>query len=326
MVVVNGIDCHTVAHETGRDQLQYFSTEYASNRSRTIMGDLGEAVAPNRAIQELRLGRDEFTAMRPTAGKVVSAEPWEMRRVLADKNKRDFPRLLETLQSRAKAAQDQDLRDALGASAELLARLPDYSPPKPLGPGDLPYKDLAPPEAVSKLVFHFNLYRGVLGLVSKLLQADTCRSIYVSLLGGWDSHTDNHVNQAIYTSMFAVAFKDMLDGLSGATGEQGGTLLDETGIIIASELGRFPIINNRQGKDHFPVLTVVAMGPGIKPGTYGATDKLMAPLSVSLANGQPARKGNVTLDINDVAATLRTWAGLPLQPWSAGRPFEFMFA
>jgi uncharacterized protein (DUF1501 family) len=64
-------------------------------------------------------------------------------------------------------------------------------------------------------------------------------------------------------------------------------LLASTLVMVSSEFGRTPRINDRAGRDHWPkVFSVVLAGGGIKPGlVYGGSDAIAAephdnPLSV----------------------------------------------
>jgi len=52
-------------------------------------------------------------------------------------------------------------------------------------------------------------------------------------------------------------------------------MLDETLVVVASEFGRTPSINQNAGRDHFPTaFTCLLAGGGVNGGTvYGATDK-----------------------------------------------------
>jgi uncharacterized protein (DUF1501 family) len=59
--------------------------------------------------------------------------------------------------------------------------------------------------------------------------------------------------------------------------EQSG-LLDETLVVVMSEMGRTPKINGNAGRDHWPfVYSVLLAGAGIRGGTvFGASDSQAA--------------------------------------------------
>jgi len=69
-----------------------------------------------------------------------------------------------------------------------------------------------------------------------------------------------------------VGLAALLDDLS----ERG--LLDETLVLVSSEFGRTPKINNDAGRDHWPkVFSTMLAGGGIKGGMiYGASDSTAA--------------------------------------------------
>lgn len=86
--------------------------------------------------------------------------------------------------------------------------------------------------------------------------------------GGWDNH-DNIV-PAFKRQMppFDQAFAQLITDL-----DQRG-LLDETLVMVSSEFGRTPKINNTAGRDHWPKgFSVALAGGGVKRGyVYGSTD------------------------------------------------------
>jgi len=80
-------------------------------------------------------------------------------------------------------------------------------------------------------------------------------------LGGWDTHTDNFNQVKNLCGTVDTAWSALLDDLS----ERG--LLDSTLIVWMGEFGRTPVINPRQGRDHFPNAWSVALaGGGIRGG------------------------------------------------------------
>ncbi|MBL9091504.1 MAG: DUF1501 domain-containing protein [Planctomycetaceae bacterium] len=94
---------------------------------------------------------------------------------------------------------------------------------------------------------------------------------FVSLTyGGWDMHA-NIVNSMkrqlpIFDQAFAALIRDL---------ERSG-LLKDTLVMVSSEFGRTPKINNTAGRDHWPkVFSVVLAGGGVKGGiTYGTSNAI----------------------------------------------------
>lgn len=87
--------------------------------------------------------------------------------------------------------------------------------------------------------------------------------------GGWDMH--NTIDTAMTTVGGGMdkAFAALLEDLQ----KQG--MLESTLVVLGSEFGRTPNINENSGRDHYPLAyTAVMAGGGIKGGyTYGSTDK-----------------------------------------------------
>ena len=121
----------------------------------------------------------------------------------------------------------------------------------------------------------------------------------------------------------------LLDRLETTTRPDGSRLSDEVAVIVSSELGRFPILNHSNGKDHFPELPMLLWGPGLRPGQYGQTDRRLVGTPISLQTGRPsssARDRVPTLD--DVGHTMLRWFGEE-DPGSLGYPghaLEFLLA
>jgi len=90
--------------------------------------------------------------------------------------------------------------------------------------------------------------------------------------GGWDMHqkiSDNmHKTPPPFDQAYAALIRDL---------DQRG-LLASTLVMVTSEFGRTPRINNDAGRDHWPkVFSVLLAGGGIKAGTvYGSSDAIAA--------------------------------------------------
>lgn len=128
-------------------------------------------------------------------------------------------------------------------------------------------------------------------------------------LGGWDYH------QKIYTDMPANASK--LDkGLSSLLmhlSQKG--LLESTLVVVSTEFGRTPFVNQNAGRDHHPKgFTTLLAGAGVKGGQiYGSTTK----------DGKKVAEN--TLEVKDFNSTIAWRMGIDpkLEEKSAnGRPFK----
>ena len=118
---------------------------------------------------------------------------------------------------------------------------------------------------------------------------------FVSLTyGGWDHH--DNIKNAMRNQMpnFDQAFAALIRDL-----DQRG-MLDSTLVMVTTEFGRTPKINNTAGRDHYPkVFSIVLAGGGIKRGAvHGASDA---------TGGEPESD---PLQVPDLAATVYHQLGI----------------
>ncbi len=87
-------------------------------------------------------------------------------------------------------------------------------------------------------------------------------------LGGWDTHTDNHVGVAGLCGTLDEGLSALLTDLS-AKG-----MLERTLVVLTSEFGRSPNIDQYGGRNHNPFgFTSLLMGGGVNGGAvYGKTE------------------------------------------------------
>lgn len=153
-------------------------------------------------------------------------------------------------------------------------------------------------------------------LMGRRLVEAGCR--FVSIENGhWDTHRQN-----------TMSLRDLLvppldRGLAAllADLERRG-MLDSTLVVVATEFGRTPRINQMAGRDHWPgAFSVVMAGGGIKPGqVIGSTDKDAA--SVTNRPTTPADFAATILSVLgiDPQTILHTPVGRPIQLAAGGRP------
>lgn len=122
------------------------------------------------------------------------------------------------------------------------------------------------PQAVRDKYGRNNFGQGAL-LARRLVQAGV-RFVEVQS-GGWDMH--NTIDTALGTTaatmdnVFAALIEDLISN----------GLFESTMIVMGSEFGRTPDINENDGRDHYPLAySTVFAGGGVKGGfVYGSTDK-----------------------------------------------------
>ena len=110
-----------------------------------------------------------------------------------------------------------------------------------------------------------------------------------------------------------------IDALRGAHCERQG-IADKIIVLVGSEFGRTPYYNVDLGKDHWPVTSMMMMGPGITGGrVIGGTDDEFLPKTVDPTTLAEDPAG-VNITPGNINAALRELAGIvddPLvQPWA----------
>lgn len=125
---------------------------------------------------------------------------------------------------------------------------------------------------------------------------DTGLARVVQLEGGdFDTHEDNTQQTAQHEMLFG-GLTVLLDRLENTPGAGAGqTLLDETMIVVLSEMARTPRLNDAAGKDHWPITSAMVLDPR-RPGgrVLGGTDDEQLSLPLDLGTGvagsdQPSR-------------------------------------
>jgi hypothetical protein len=147
-------------------------------------------------------------------------------------------------------------------------------------------------------------------LARRLVEHDV-RWVEVSF-GNWDMH--NNIYDDDELPKRASELDRVMSALLRDLDSRG--LLKTTAVVLATEFGRTPKMNDRNGRDHHPgVFSCVLAGAGVKGGqVYGASDKV----------GFRAETNGI--DIADFNATVGTIMGLKLDQEvvsKSGRPFKF---
>lgn len=144
----------------------------------------------------------------------------------------------------------------------------------------------------------------------------------------WDSHIENLSWQTKMNAAFFPLLARFMQEL-GRRRNRHGTLAEQTMIVMGSELGRNPRLNDHKGKDHFPEMPLFFAGPNVKTnGTrgavHGATGRRMEALPLALETGRPDARGTV-VGLDDVGATVLSAFGIPpLAHGYTGRVLPFL--
>ncbi len=128
--------------------------------------------------------------------------------------------------------------------------------------------------------------------------------------GDFDTHIDNSEQNNLHDSFFA-GLNLLVERLATTNGTgTGSKLLDETVVVVVSELGRTPKLNGDGGKDHWGTTSAMVFGAGVKGGqVVGATNDGLEGELVDLASGQLNSDG-LPLDYGAFAAGVLSLTGV----------------
>jgi uncharacterized protein (DUF1501 family) len=135
---------------------------------------------------------------------------------------------------------------------------------------------------------------------------------------GWDTHADNFMLQTLH---FEELFRDLdqlLIDLEARPGSAGGSLLDETVVVVLSEMGRTPRLNRQDGKDHWTWTSAMLLGAGVRSGVVGGYDELGLGVPVVPSTGEiapsPGENGAERLTSASFGATLLALGDVDSEP------------
>lgn len=157
-------------------------------------------------------------------------------------------------------------------------------------------------------------------LLARRLIEHGVRHVEVSL-GGWDMHQEIYSRLPERAAILDTALSALINDL-----ERRG-LLQDTLVVLSSEFGRTPDINQNGGRDHYPkAFTSVLWGGGVKGGcVHGKTDKGIevteAPVNVPDLNATIAYALGLPLDTVLYSPTKR-----PFTIADKGKPLTQLFA
>ncbi len=136
--------------------------------------------------------------------------------------------------------------------------------------------------------------------------------------GTWDTHANNDVLQApLWEGLFA-GLAQLLIELGARPGSNGGTLADETVVVVLSEMGRTPLLNGLAGKDHWPYTSAMIIGPGVTGDrVVGGLDETYYGLGVDPASGEIAPSAPL-LSSEVLGATILQLADIDPGPFVSG--------
>ena len=158
-------------------------------------------------------------------------------------------------------------------------------------------------------------------LLARRLIESNVRTVEVSFTG-WDTHANNFTAMPLLCNTIDRAIAALLDDLH-RIGK-----LDDTVVVLTTEFGRTPIVNNNSGRDHYPkAFTSVLAGGGFKGGyvhgktSAGAEEVIENPLTIPDFNATIAHALGIPIDRELISPTKR-----PFTVADDGKPELALFA
>lgn len=135
---------------------------------------------------------------------------------------------------------------------------------------------------------------------------------------GWDTHDDVTDQGMLHDALF-LGLGNLVSLLETTPGQgAGATLLDETVVVVVSEMSRTPLLNGKGGKDHWGVTSALVIGGGVAGGrAVGRTTNQLDGRLVDLATGEASSSG-VSIFPENFAAGVLTLVGADPEPWFPG--------
>lgn len=120
--------------------------------------------------------------------------------------------------------------------------------------------------------------------------------------GYWDTHYGNDQQSSLYNALFS-DLNEIMAALDGYG------IVDDTVILVISEMGRSPQLNAQGGKDHWPYTSAMVIGPTVRSGMVLGTDDVLQQAPIDLVTGAPDAEGRA-LVADDLLATVTALVGL----------------
>ncbi len=322
--IVNGVQVQSLNHP---DCAKRLLTGTSSDTSADIGAITAHALAPDLAAPYMVLGQTAFSgpyasiaARAGTANQLGTLLSPNRAYAPADDPLNFTPRLpldgteedLIRAHVNARAQREMDTRGLLGENQR---RLQDFM--DSLGRGDT----LASAADFGDFAFTGDLSVQAT-LAADMLEQGLSHTAQIEA-GDWDTH-DNNLGQIPQWEMFFGGLSTLLGELTSRPGlEAGTTMLDDTVVVVVSEMGRTPKLNSGGGKDHWPVTSAIVLGGGLPGGrVLGGTDDGQLGIPVDLSTGAPNPDGSL-IQYGNFAAGLLEAVGVDVETYLPGvEPFR----
>jgi len=288
------------AYEHGRE----LPAPYLALGATAFPGPLGSIAVRTGTVTQLTTLLDPVRAYPPKQEGFVGFQP-----------DADESALIEAY-VRASAERERATRGALGANSR---RLDDFLASRERGERLKGFKSAFPAD------FSFALDMQVqLDIALRALEEGLSHSVKLeSAFGGWDTHQGNDQQTALNEQLFS-SLATLISELSSRAGKKAGNkMIDETLVVVVSEMGRTPKLNQELGKDHWPVTSALVLGGGL-PGqrVIGSTGEGLEALPIDFATGAGSKSGELLQYSNFAAGVLETLGVDAASYLSQSEPFH----
>ena len=139
------------------------------------------------------------------------------------------------------------------------------------------------------------------------------RTVTLSDDGMWDTHEDNSPQSPQFDTLFS-GITGLLEQLTNTPGPSGDPLIDDTLVVVLSEMGRTPRYNRDRGRDHWPYTSAMIIGNTPSGGReIGAYDQQFSGVGVDPASGDLVPE-SLGVSAEDFGATLLALADVDPAP------------
>ena len=160
------------------------------------------------------------------------------------------------------------------------------------------------------------------GVGLSALETGLVRSVMIEDYGycgwRWDTHYDL-VEQSYHFELLFSGLLDLMHELKTRQDRNGVPLIENTTVVVLSEMGRHPKLNYIGGKDHWPVTSLMMIG-GVQGGrVVGGFDEQVVSAHIDPASGD-LFSGGEKLRAEHIGATLLALADVDPSKYTAASP------
>lgn len=152
-----------------------------------------------------------------------------------------------------------------------------------------------------------------IAMLVEALAIGACRCAAIGHKGfqglSWDTHGVNANQSNNFEELFAGLLL-VAEALAERPGLTHTTLMEEVTVVVLSEMGRYPQLNSRGGKEHWTFTSCMMFGAGVRGGrTIGGYDDRVAGERVDLVSGDSTESGEALVP-SHLGATLMALADI----------------